>query len=151
MNPILSNLEFKEVEKTRTSNSFPEFHIGMFKDLGSADGSVREADADRLVMELQAVQKAYNMLEKKEDVDGGLKLEAEKDDGLNNCAPSLRYAVRRLVRGVSSSREVCVLPQFDFTYMTIVVFTSRCLFGYSFSVCKTRVCIGLDYVSWCSF
>lgn len=62
----------------------------MFKDLGSVDGSVREADADRLVMELQAVQKAYNMLEKKEDVDGGLKLEAEKDNGLNSCAPSLR-------------------------------------------------------------
>lgn len=40
---------------------------------------------------------------------GGSKLEAEKDDGLNNCAPSLRYAVRRLIRGVSSSREVCVI------------------------------------------
>ncbi|XP_023744837.1 uncharacterized protein LOC111892992 [Lactuca sativa] len=105
MKPILANLEVKEVEKSRTSNSLPEFHIGVFKDLGSADGLVREAAAERLVMELQVVQKAYNMLEKKEDVDGGLKLEAEKDDGLNNCAPSLRYAVRRLVRGVSSSRE----------------------------------------------
>ncbi|KAL4581071.1 hypothetical protein LXL04_017279 [Taraxacum kok-saghyz] len=102
--PIVTSSEAKEAE-SRTSNGLPEFHIGVFKDLGSADGSVREAAAERLVMELQAVQKAYDVLEKKEDIDGGLKLEAEKDDGLNNCAPSLRYAVRRLIRGVSSSRE----------------------------------------------
>ena len=46
---------------------------------------------------------------KKESGEGGLKLEAEKDDGLDNCAPSVRYAVRRLIRGVSSSREVCYI------------------------------------------
>ncbi|GJW37735.1 hypothetical protein Tco_0060655 [Tanacetum coccineum] len=34
-----------------------------------------------------------------------IKEEAEKGDGLNKCAPSVRYAVRRLIRGVSSSRE----------------------------------------------
>lgn len=39
-------------------------------------------------------------------IEGGHKSEAEKDDGLNNCAPSLRYAVQRLIPGVSSSREV---------------------------------------------
>ncbi|XP_075096234.1 pentatricopeptide repeat-containing protein At4g13650-like [Nicotiana tabacum] len=38
-------------------------------------------------------------------VDGQLKLEAEKDDELNNCAPGLGYAVQRLIRGLSSSRE----------------------------------------------
>lgn len=90
-----------------SSGPLPEFHIGVFKDLASADASVREAAAEALVTELQEVQKAYDRLEAKELVDGGLKLEAEKDDGLNDCAPSLRYAVRRLIRGVSSSREVC--------------------------------------------
>lgn len=90
-----------------SSGPLPEFHISVFKDLASADASVREAAAEALVTELQEVQKAYDRLEAKELVDGGLKLEAEKDDGLNDCAPSLRYAVRRLIRGVSSSREVC--------------------------------------------
>nr|GEV61028.1 probable methionine--tRNA ligase [Tanacetum cinerariifolium] len=39
--------------------------------------------------------------------------ETEKDDGLNKCVPSIWYAVRRLIHGVSSSREpntpLCVL------------------------------------------
>jgi DNA polymerase phi len=84
----------------------PKFHIGVFKDLASVDVSVREGAVERLVTELQEVQKAYEVTENKEVVEGGLKLEAEKDDGLNDCAPSVRYAVRRLVRGASSSREV---------------------------------------------
>ncbi|KAF2312266.1 hypothetical protein GH714_029613 [Hevea brasiliensis] len=88
-----------------SNGDLPEFHIGVFKDLASADVSVREAAVERLVTELQAVQNAYEMVENKEVIEGGLKLEAEKDDGLNNCAPSLRYAVRRLIRGASSSRE----------------------------------------------
>ncbi|CAI9781808.1 unnamed protein product [Fraxinus pennsylvanica] len=83
----------------------PEFHIGVFKDLSAADASVRETAAEALVSELLEVQKVYDMLEDKQVVEDALKLEAEKDDGLNNCAPSLRYAVRRLVRGISSSRE----------------------------------------------
>ncbi|KAM3296168.1 hypothetical protein ACQJBY_038484 [Aegilops geniculata] len=32
-------------------------------------------------------------------------MEAEKEDGLDNCAPAVRYAIRRLIRGISSSRE----------------------------------------------
>lgn len=92
-----------------SSGCLPEFHIGVFKDLASADVSVREAAAEALVTELQEVQKAYDRLETKDLVEGGLKLEAQKDDGLNECAPSLRYAVRRLIRGVSSSREVRLL------------------------------------------
>lgn len=89
-----------------TTSGLPEFHIGVFKDLAAAEASIREAAAHSLVAELLEVQKAYDILENKEVVEGQLKLEAEKDDGLNNCAPSLRYAVRRLIRGVSSSREV---------------------------------------------
>ncbi|KAJ9175014.1 hypothetical protein P3X46_013601 [Hevea brasiliensis] len=88
-----------------STGGLPEFHIGVFKDLTSADVSVREAAVERLVTELQAVQKAYEMVENKELIEGGLTLEAEKNDGLNNCAPSLKYAVRRLIRGASSSRE----------------------------------------------
>lgn len=91
---------------SKSSLDLPEFHIGVFKDLASADASARIVAAERLAVELQEVQKAYDMLDNKDTVEGGLKLEAEKDDGLNGCAPSLRYAVRRLIRGVSSSREV---------------------------------------------
>lgn len=97
------------VASPSTSGALPEFHIGVFKDLASADESLREAAAKRLVMELQEVQDSYDRLENKELVEGGLKLEAEKDDGLDNCAPSVRYAIRRLIRGSSSAREVRVL------------------------------------------
>lgn len=90
-----------------STSGLPEFHISVFKNLASADGSVREEAVESLVRELQEVQKAYERLGKKDLVSEGLKLEADKDDGLSDCAPSLRYAVRRLIRGVSSSREVC--------------------------------------------
>ncbi|KAL5540329.1 hypothetical protein UlMin_042891 [Ulmus minor] len=104
-----SKPKLKEVESSNLASSssggLPEFHIGVFKDLASANSSVREAAVEKMVIELQEVQKAFDGLENKDFVDGGLKLEAEKDDGLNECAPSLRYAVRRLIRGVSSSRE----------------------------------------------
>nr|GEU41031.1 myb-binding protein 1A [Tanacetum cinerariifolium] len=94
------------VEVENRISIMPEFHIGVFKDLGNKEVEVREAAAERLVSELIEVQKAYDLMERKDEIDGGgLKLEAEKDDGLNNCAPSVRYAVRRLIRGVSSSRE----------------------------------------------
>ncbi|XP_050209796.1 uncharacterized protein LOC126660371 [Mercurialis annua] len=108
--PVVVDVDMKvneiSVENAGSSSSgLPEFHIGVFKDLASADVSVREAAVERLVSELREVQKAYEMVDNKELIEGGLKLEAEKDDGLNNCAPSLRYAVRRLIRGASSSRE----------------------------------------------
>ncbi|PIA51903.1 hypothetical protein AQUCO_01000044v1 [Aquilegia coerulea] len=88
-----------------SSGSFPEFNIGVFRDLVSADSLAREAAALKLVINLHEVQKAYDKCDKKEVGEGGLQLEAEKDDGLKNCAPSVRYAIRRLIRGVSSSRE----------------------------------------------
>ncbi|CAL5183268.1 unnamed protein product [Lathyrus oleraceus] len=86
-------------------DSLPEFHIGVFKDLAAAAELVREAAAKQMVTELKEVQNAYGGVQGKESGDGGFKLEAEKNDGLEECAPSVRYAVRRLIRGVSSSRE----------------------------------------------
>lgn len=87
------------------TSGLPEFHISVFTDLASADVCKREAAAEAMVNELLEVQKKFEKLEEKQVVEGGLQLEAEKDDGLNNCAPALGYAVRRLIRGVSSSRE----------------------------------------------
>ncbi|KAL5142670.1 hypothetical protein HKD37_09G025807 [Glycine soja] len=83
-----------------------EFHIGVFKDLAAASKSVREAVAKQMVMELKVVQNAYDSHEK-ESGEGGL--EAEKDDGLDNCASSVRYVVCRVIHGVSLSREVCYI------------------------------------------
>lgn len=105
--------ETKPSSVSVSSSGLPEFHISVFKDLASADILVRESAAEALATELLKVQQAYEKLENKDLVEGGLKLEAEKDDGLDNCAPSVRYAVRRLIRGVSSSREV----YFDFIYL----------------------------------
>nr|XP_027112751.1 rDNA transcriptional regulator pol5-like [Coffea arabica] len=104
-NPSKTDEEVSSPGTSGGTSVLPEFHIGVFKHLASADASVRQAAAETMVMELQAVQKAYDKLENKEGVEGGLKLEADKDDGLNSCAPSVGYAVRRLIRGVSSSRE----------------------------------------------
>ncbi|KAF8118445.1 hypothetical protein N665_0005s0203 [Sinapis alba] len=88
-----------------SSSSLPELPLSYFRDLASPEASVREAAASSLVTRLQEIQKQYEVLPDKESVDGGLMLEAEKNDGLDNCAPHLRYALRRLIRGVSSSRE----------------------------------------------
>ncbi|KAK0588417.1 hypothetical protein LWI29_000672 [Acer saccharum] len=96
--------EAQALVASSSGSGMPEFHIGVFKDLALADVSLRQQAAESLVIELREVQKAYESVEKDLD-ESGPKLEAEKDDGLNDCAPSLRYAVRRLIRGVSSSRE----------------------------------------------
>lgn len=123
-------------ESASTSNSsggvLPEFHIGVFKDLAAADLIIREAAAKALVMELREVQNAYNKLVNKDEVEDKSKLEAEKDDGLNNCAPSLRYAVRRLIRGVSSSREVRFL--FWFKDIFVIFCLLNCQGGIFFDV-----------------
>ncbi|KAL3621022.1 hypothetical protein CASFOL_035934 [Castilleja foliolosa] len=109
--PEKMNLDPKiDNEGASTSNSsggslLPQFHISVFKDLAAADVSVREAAAKKLVTELMEVQNAYEKLDNKDEVEDKSKLEAEEYDGLNNCAPSVRYAIRRLIRGVSSSRE----------------------------------------------
>ncbi|RRT65690.1 hypothetical protein B296_00017342 [Ensete ventricosum] len=95
------------------ATSQPGLHVNVFRDLASADSSVREAAAESLVVELSEVQKAYENQRGKGEEDGALQLEAEKDDGLEDCAPSLRYAIRRLIRGVSSSREVSYLATYS--------------------------------------
>lgn len=109
--PAQTDLELQAAVDTKeqpaSSGGLPEFHITVFKDLVSVNALVREAAVETMVMELQEVQKVYDEIGKNELIARGLQLEAEKDDGLNNCAPSLRYAIRRLIRGVSSSREVC--------------------------------------------
>ncbi|ERN18095.1 myb-binding protein 1A-like protein [Amborella trichopoda] len=86
-------------------SNIPGFHISVFRDLSLADTMAREAATEALVKELCEVQKAHEKCIKEGSSEDDLQLEAAKDDGLNNCAPSLRYALRRLIRGVSSSRE----------------------------------------------
>ncbi|KAJ6819866.1 DNA polymerase V-like isoform X1 [Iris pallida] len=92
-------------------SSMPGLHIGVFNDFSSPDASVRETAAEALAKELIEVQRVYERIggdrEKGEEEEEGVaQLEAaEKDDGLENCAPSLRYAIRRLIWGVSSPRE----------------------------------------------
>ncbi|KAL8159806.1 hypothetical protein V2J09_001343 [Rumex salicifolius] len=88
-----------------TGISLPKFHITVFSSLSSIDSSKREAAAEMLVSELVEVQRAYDEISDKQEVKSGSMLEAEKDDGLDDCETSVRYAVRRLVRGVASSRE----------------------------------------------
>ncbi|KAH0448617.1 hypothetical protein IEQ34_022417 [Dendrobium chrysotoxum] len=98
---------------------FPGFHIDVFRNLASADSLVREAAAETLVRELIEVQRAFEQLGNNVDNEGSPQLEAEKDDGLEGCAPSLRYAVRRLIRGVSSSRE-CARQGFSLGLAVVV-------------------------------
>jgi hypothetical protein len=39
--------------------------------------------------------------------DGSSRMETEKDDGVENCAPpSVRYAIWRLIRGISFLEQV---------------------------------------------
>ena len=122
-----------------SSSGLPEFHIDVFKDLALADGKVREAAAEAMVKELQAVQEAYERMENKDFVEVGLKLEAVKDDGLKNCAPSVRYAIRRLIRGVSSSREVLLVFYFIlYKYIFMNVIYKHC-FGKTYVV--AYVCV----------
>jgi DNA polymerase phi len=84
----------------------------VFRDLASPEASVREAAAEALVAELREVQSAYEESKRDEEEneaaesDAPPQMEAEKEDGLDNCAPAVRYAIRRLIRGISSSREV---------------------------------------------
>ena len=95
------------------SNGLPEFHVAIFKYLVSIKASVRETTVETMVMELQEVQKRYDKLGKKELVDYRLQLEIEKDDGLNNCAPSLRCAVRRIIHGAHPQGSVQDKPRSD--------------------------------------
>ncbi|KAM0933020.1 putative DNA-directed DNA polymerase [Dioscorea sansibarensis] len=79
--------------------------MDVFSDLASAECSMREAAAEALVVEVRKAQKVFKKVGKKGIEEGVAPLEAKKDEGFENCAPSVIYAIRRLVRGVSSSRE----------------------------------------------
>ena len=92
----------------------PGLHMNVFRDLASPEASLREAAAEALVAELREVQTAYEENAEDEEKeaaegDGASQMEAEKEDGLDNCAPAVRYAIRRLIRGISSSREVRII------------------------------------------
>jgi DNA polymerase phi len=68
----------------------PGLHMDVFRDLASLEVSVREAAAEALVAELKDVQKAYEKGVQKGEKEAGagygpLQMEAEKDDGLENC------------------------------------------------------------------
>ncbi|XP_078169709.1 uncharacterized protein LOC144564074 [Carex rostrata] len=100
--------ESKEAGTSVTSTSLaqPGLHLDLFSGLSSQESSVREEATEQLVRELRDVQRSY---EESNGENGGagevVNMEAKKDDGMENCAPSLRYAIRRFIRGVSSSRE----------------------------------------------
>eukprot|EP00249_Psilotum_nudum_P023322 c28830_g1_i1 orf=479-4615(-) len=78
--------------------------------LASVNASVRELASLALVRELEISQEAYESDGHRdrlsEEVAEDEVLGAVKDDdGLRGCSPGVRYAIRRLVRGVSSSHE----------------------------------------------
>ena len=75
----------------------------MFRNLSSADARIRAAATLTLVKELQEVQKVYEQSGTEGNDDGYLKLEAAKD------ALTMRYAIRWLIRGISSSKAVSFL------------------------------------------
>ncbi|XP_010546365.1 PREDICTED: DNA polymerase V-like [Tarenaya hassleriana] len=88
-----------------STGGLPDLPLNYFRELASADISVRKTAAESLVLRLQDIQTQYETLPDKDSVSDGLMLEAERNDGLDDCAPHLRYTLRRLIRGVSSSRE----------------------------------------------
>ena len=77
--------------------------MDVFRNLSSTDARIRAAATLTLVKELQEVQKFYEQSGTKGNDDGDLKLEAAKD------APTMRYAIRWLIHGISSSRAVSFL------------------------------------------
>ncbi|KAK9905207.1 hypothetical protein M0R45_000403 [Rubus argutus] len=94
-----------------SSGVLPEFHVGMFKDLASADGSIREAAVEALATELMEVQRGYEWLENKELAkDGGVKLESETDDGWN-CARQ-GFELGRLAEEWISERNTPLIKEF---------------------------------------
>lgn len=102
------------------ASSFPHaLDLNLFSQLSSPVASVRESAVESLVTTLRLVQLDFQRQSQRQakergvvfDGDRGSRLlEAHKDDGLQNCADNVRYSVRRLIRGVSSSRAVSALP-----------------------------------------
>ncbi|KAJ0962754.1 hypothetical protein J5N97_027876 [Dioscorea zingiberensis] len=106
---FVETLKFKKSSEvlavTPTLSHSQGLRMDVFSDLASAESSVRKAAAEALVVELRKAQKVFEKVGKKGIEEEVVPLEAKKDEGFENCAPSVIYAIRRLVRGVSSSRE----------------------------------------------
>eukprot|EP01018_Ginkgo_biloba_P010689 Gb_31883 [translate_table: standard] len=119
LNIDYSNIPLRERAALDRATAQPELHMDVFRNLSSVDASVREAASRTLVKELQEVQRAYERCGMKDRDGGDLQLEAAKDDCLKDCAPTLRYALRRLIRGVSSSRA-CARQGFALGLATLV-------------------------------
>ena len=83
--------------------------MDLFRNLSSADARIRAATTLTLVQELQEVQTVYEQSGTEGNDDGDLKLEAVKDACLKNCAPTMKYAIRRLICGISLSRAISFL------------------------------------------
>lgn len=100
------------------ASSFPHaLDLNLFSQLSSPLASVRDSAVESLVTTLRFNQLDFQRQRQAEerglafDLDRGPRLlEAHQDDGLQNCADNVRYSVRRLIRGVSSSRAVSALP-----------------------------------------
>ncbi|TYI94885.1 hypothetical protein E1A91_D02G237300v1 [Gossypium mustelinum] len=108
-------IDMEKQPKQMNISGLPEFHVSVFKDLASKDSSVRDAALEKIVTELQEVQKEYDRLKDKDnlvDDDGGLKLDAQMDDGLDNCASSLRYAVHHQERMLRQGLDTCFATGF---------------------------------------
>ncbi|KAL2622927.1 hypothetical protein R1flu_003132 [Riccia fluitans] len=76
--------------------------------LASVEANVREIAALALVKELTAAQKDYEesgLGKEERDAEAVILGEGKLEDGLGDCSPAVQYALRRLVRGVASSRE----------------------------------------------
>ncbi|CAK9270133.1 unnamed protein product [Sphagnum jensenii] len=90
-----------------SSSACPE-PVGMqiYWNLSSVNACVREAAAVALAKELESDQQEFEAGGRQEgaaeEVLGAVK---DVDGALKGCAPSVRYAVRRLVRGLGSARE----------------------------------------------
>ena len=83
--------------------------MDVFRNLSSADAKIRAAATLTLVQELQEVHTVYEQRGTEGNDDGYLKLEAAKDACLKNCAPTMKYAILRLICGISLSRAISFL------------------------------------------
>ena len=83
--------------------------MDVFRNLSFVDANIRAAATLTLVKELHEVQKVYEKSGTQGNNDGDLKLEDAKDACLKNYAPTMRYAIRWLIHGISSSRVVSFL------------------------------------------
>ncbi|MBA0739008.1 hypothetical protein Gogos_012311 [Gossypium gossypioides] len=61
-------IDMEKQPKQMNISGLPEFHVSVFKDLASKDSSVRDAALEKIVTELQEVQKEYDRLKDKDNL-----------------------------------------------------------------------------------